>query len=93
MMHDDHEHHEGHDHDKDHKGHKQNSHDHGLGGQKEKSVLEFVLEHNKQHTEELVGLAEKLEQAGKTEAAALLRAASSDYESGNAKLHSALHKL
>ena len=55
-----------------------------------KILLEYMLEHNQQHTEELAALATKLEASSATESAALLREAIAAYETGNKKLAEAL---
>jgi len=69
------------------------------GHEKDKSIPEprlilgYMLEHNKQHAAELAALAGKLEDAGRKDAAALVREATAAYGQGNAKLAEALQSL
>ena len=74
-----------------HDGH--GHHEGGAGEDREKLVLTYMLEHNRHHVEELQSLADKIEQQGRAEAAALLRSAAADYEAGCEKLHAALHQM
>ena len=67
-----------------HEGH---THDHKTPDPK--ILLEYMLEHNQQHAEELAALATKLETTGAPESAALLREALAAYETGNTKLKGA----
>ena len=79
--------HDGHDH----------SHGQPMGENKEsdktKLLLSFTLEHNVQHAAEIKALAERLENESNFEAAKLIREAVAMYESGNDKIHEALHLL
>lgn len=57
---------------------------------REKLILEYMLEHNKQHAKELVELAVKLENIGARDTATIILNAVYDYETGNNKLASAI---
>ncbi|MDR1816445.1 MAG: hypothetical protein LBR00_07250 [Clostridiales Family XIII bacterium] len=73
-------------------------HDHSGGhgpdaADKTALLLQFTLEHNRQHALEIQNLADKLRAAGKAEAAALLEDALRDYETGNEKFAHAIEHL
>ena len=68
-------------------------HTHEHAAPEPKLLLRYMLDHNRQHAEELAGLAAKLEGAGGPQAAALTREALAAYEQGNAKLAEALSAL
>ena len=52
-------------------------------------LLQYMLDHNKHHTDELEDAADLVSE----EAAALIKEAVHAYEDGNAKLEEALHKM
>ena len=52
-----------------------------------------MLNHNKNHTEELLTLANAIEEKGDVEAARIIKNAIHDYTEGNEKLASALEIL
>ena len=58
-----------------------------------KLLLTYMLEHNRQHAEELAALAAKLKANGAAEAAALTTEALAAYETGNEKLKGACDVL
>ncbi|MDR0877573.1 MAG: hypothetical protein LBN21_05930 [Treponema sp.] len=66
------------------------THDHLTDPAKIKALLEFMIEHNKQHGEEIADLAHSLYHAGQNEAADLLGNGVKDFENGNEKLIEAL---
>ena len=78
--------HDGHD-------HEHSPHNEAHGTDRTKLLLQFMLDHNIQHVAEANTLAKKLENESRTEAAALLRDAIKNYESGNEKIHEALHLI
>jgi hypothetical protein len=63
------------------------------GKAKEKQILAYMLEHNKQHAKELIDIAVKLENKGANDTAAIIRNSVYDYETGNDKLAAALETL
>jgi|GEM_PF-5422226 len=71
----------------------QDGHGHSPGEDRDKLVLGYMLEHNREHVSELLGLAAKFEDAGQSGAAALIREAAKDFGSGNGKLGEALARL
>ena len=78
-----------HDHDHDH--------EHDIkteeGENKDRLILTYMLEHNKQHTKELVELAVKLENEGENDTATIILNAVFDFETGNDKLATAIKTL
>jgi len=61
--------------------------------QKDKLVLGYMLEHNKQHAKELVELAIKLENRGLHDTATIILNAVYDFERGNDKLEAAINTI
>jgi hypothetical protein len=57
------------------------------------ALLGFMLNHNREHAEELANVAHKLRHAGKNEAAGLLEDAVKEFHGGNEKLKKALDLL
>jgi len=57
------------------------------------AILSYMLNHNKNHTEELLTLANAIEEKGDVEAARIIKNAIHDYTEGNEKLASALEIL
>jgi hypothetical protein len=49
-----------------------------------------MLQHNREHTQELADLGIRLEQSGKAKAARQLKAATEEYERGNKNLEAAI---
>ena len=66
---------------------------HAEGEDKDKLILTYMLEHNKQHTKELVELAIKLENEGANDTATIILNAVYDFETGNDKLATAVKTL
>ena len=62
-------------------------------GPEPRLVLGYMLEHNRQHAAELGPLADRLEEAGGKDAAALVREAIAAYGLGNGKLDEALKRI
>ena len=60
---------------------------------KDTALLEYMLEHNRHHAQELVELASGLRDGGKGEAAELIGGAVAFFEKGNAELEKALDAL
>ena len=60
---------------------------------KDKLILTYMLEHNKQHAKELVELAIRLENQGSNDTATIILNAVNDIETGNDKLVSAIKTL
>jgi hypothetical protein len=99
-----HEHPHGHDHHDHEQEHHQN-HGHGSAGlehsgeppaegiSKIKTILAYMLDHNKQHTEELEEMAGKLSRANRGDAAALLNQGVEDFKRGNEKFAQALERI
>jgi hypothetical protein len=58
-----------------------------------RALLSYMVDHNRQHGEEIRGLAHSLSHAGQREAADLLDRGVSDFEKGNEKLAKALELL
>jgi hypothetical protein len=91
--------HDGHDcqcgHEHDHAHRHVHEHEHETGGDPAKlfSVLEFMLEHNKSHTDDLAELAHKLYHAGSGAAADLIAAGVKDFKAGNGRLEEALRLI
>ena len=75
--------HEGHDHNHEH-------HHHNESPSKTLALMTYMLDHNKQHAEELHDISHNLSGEGQEEAAKLLHEAVHDFESGNQKLEQAL---
>jgi hypothetical protein len=73
--------------------HHTRGHTHKPGELKEKLLLGYMLEHNKQHIKELIELATKLQNSNKHDTAAIILNAVYDYETGNDKLMTALKTL
>ena len=81
-----------------HDVHEHSCHDHaGMRREqpagKDKLVLEYLIEHNRQHTSELNAIADKFDETGDKDAAASIRDAAGAYAIGNDKLANALTKL
>ena len=83
--------HGGHDHDHGH-SHEHHHHDPASKGDKTLALLSYMYDHNVQHTEELLGMADQVEEAGKTTVAAKIREAAAEFNKGNDLLHEALHQ-
>jgi hypothetical protein len=81
-MHDGHENGGGHTHTHDHKQ--------AVSPEKTKALLAYMLEHNREHAQELVQLKVQLETMGKDEAAGLLGEAIAYYDCGNTKLNASV---
>jgi rubrerythrin len=62
----------------------------GQASAKTRTILEYMLEHNRRHTGELSGVAEKLREEGLGTAADLVMEAAKNFEDGNEKLAKAL---
>lgn len=91
-----------HSHDHDHNHEHSHDHDHELShtetageanSNKLITLMDYMLSHNIQHTEELEKMCEKLEKEGFKEGSALIKECVSDYQNGNEKLREALHKI
>ena len=54
------------------------------------ALLNYMLDHNRHHADELHDICHALEDEGKTEAAAALAEALHEYDHGNSKLEKAL---
>jgi hypothetical protein len=93
-MHDlSHEHSNGHEHGHEH-GHSHDSVSAAAGPtDKTRLIMDFTLEHNRQHAAEMRALAEKLRAEGKAAAAGLLAEGVNDYERGNEKIARAIEHL
>ena len=63
------------------------------GINRDKLVLGYMLEHNKQHAKELIELAIKLENRGMNDTATIILNAVYDFERGNDKLDAAMKTL
>lgn len=98
MIHDHHEHTHSHNHEHHHTHSHEHSHnhEHSHGGHSEMekvlALMDYMLHHNREHTEELKKMAEKLNEASKKEAAALLSESAGFFSKGNDKLAEALAK-
>lgn len=69
-------------------------HHHGfLKKDKDTALLEYMLEHNRHHAQELTELAENLAGSDKGAAAELIGGAVAFFEKGNAELEKALEAL
>jgi hypothetical protein len=68
-------------------------HEHLTDPAKIKALLEYMIDHNRQHGEEIAGLAHSLYHAGQNDAADLLCEAAKDFESRNDKIAKALALL
>ena len=87
----DHEHLHGHEHDHEH-----HHHDHALhegGADTLTAVLKYMLDHNMHHADELKGIAAKLQEQGKAEAAKALGESTGLFDAANEKLAAALRLL
>jgi hypothetical protein len=71
-----------------HEGHDHHRHDEVSG--KTLALMTYMLDHNKQHTEELHDMSHDLSHEGQEEASKLLHEAVSAFERGNEKLEQAL---
>jgi hypothetical protein len=89
--HDHHEHHHEHSHGSAGPEHSGDTPAEGIG--KITTILAYMLDHNKQHTEELEELAGKLARANREDAAALLRQGVEDFKRGNEKFAQALERI
>lgn len=69
------------------------AHKHTQSIEEATALLNYMLDHNAHHAEELHALSHDLEDHGKAEAATLLHECARDFESANAKLAAALDKL
>ena len=79
-----------------HDGHEHGIHEHESGAvtaDQAVALLQYMLEHNRQHAGELLEMSHKLEAMGFGDAACLLDAAVDDFSSGNNMLESALENL
>ncbi len=56
-------------------------------------MMNYMYNHNSDHTEELAGMAGKLRELGMNDAADRIDEAVKAYREGNAKLHDALHAM
>ncbi len=64
-------------------------HHHGEEAMEAKALLQYMIDHNKHHADELYDLANKLDGSAKE----LVHAAVIDYETGTGKLEQALKAL
>jgi hypothetical protein len=82
----------GHDHPHDGCDHEHHTHEHPSPADLAKlnALLGFMLNHNREHTEELANVAHKFRHAGRNEAAGLLEDAVKEFHGGNEKLKKAL---
>jgi hypothetical protein len=62
----------------------------GQAPAKTRAILEYMLDHNRRHAQELSGVAEKIRAEGLGTAADLVMEAVQDFEEGNEKLAKAL---
>lgn len=62
----------------------------GVSPEKTLALLSYMLQHNREHTQELADLGIRLEQSGKAKAARQLKAATEEYERGNKNLEAAI---
>jgi hypothetical protein len=69
------------------------THEHIEDPAKITALLGYMVDHNRQHGEEIHGLAHSLSHAGQQEAADLLDQGQKDFEKGNEKLAKALNLL
>lgn len=88
--HHDHEH--GHTNDHDHEHHHTHDHSHisETGASRDRKILEYMIGHNAEHAQEMRDLAQKLQEAGNKEAAALIRTAAAGFDAANGGLKYAL---
>ena len=56
----------------------------------QEAILAYMLDHNRHHAAELLGIAKQFHAAGKSEAAAQIEKAVEDFEKGNMRLSVAL---
>lgn len=86
-----------HSHAHSHDGEMSHSHEHSHGGfesvEQAEALMKYMLEHNRHHADELHQVCHKLEDMGKTAAAAELGLALSRYNEGNDNLARALEAL
>ncbi|MDR2630175.1 MAG: hypothetical protein LBC60_04560 [Spirochaetaceae bacterium] len=89
-----HEHEHCHPHEHGHEHEHTHSHPHTHGGQPDltriKTLLTYMLEHNKEHAGELGSLAHELRHAGLDKAADILDTGLKDFDRGNEKIAEAL---
>jgi len=89
-MHDGHSHELGHGHDHDH----DHNHENASGiSQKDLALLKYMLEHNRQHAEELISTGKKIKTAGSDEAAKKIDDAVHYFEHANEELEKAISLL
>ncbi|AEF82544.1 hypothetical protein [Leadbettera azotonutricia] len=81
------------DHGKPHDHHDHEHHGDAGGQAKTLPLLQYMIEHNKSHAQELAELAHTLHHAGSDGAAELIGKGVKDFEAGNAKLEEALKLL
>lgn len=89
-MHVGHGHHHEHEHSHDHAHEHEHTH---ADAAKNLALLKYMLEHNKQHAEELHEMAHALTHAGNDEAAQLIHESIDDFNTGNEKIAEALKLL
>ena len=79
-----------HAHDSLHDAAQEHDHDHSSAGDEKETfaLIRYMLSHNRHHAEELKGLADKLSDMGKLEAADILSEGISCFEKGNSLLES-----
>ena len=68
-------------------------HHHAEGADALPAVLQYMLEHNIHHADEIKGIARKLREQEKTEAAAALEESTALFDRANEKLAAALKML
>lgn len=85
-----------HDHEAEHSHtHEGGGHSHGGDKNMEQmlAIMNYMLDHNRDHAEELATFSGKLAEAGHPEAAALLKEGVAEFGKGNDKLAQALKKI
>jgi hypothetical protein len=77
----------------EHSDHHDHNHGHTGGGPQIRTLLEYMIEHNKSHAAELDELARKLRGTEQQAAADLIAEGITDFDRGNKKLVRALELL
>ena len=88
--HHDHDHHDHHDHEHHHHHHEAPVVEVAEKYRKAATLLSYMANHNADHTQELVSMADNLREMGLTDAAACIDQGITEYNKGNEKLKEAL---
>jgi len=75
-----------------HEGHSHHGHESKSAG-KELALLEYMANHNRQHTEELHSLSHELKKQGRGDEAGLIAEAEAHFTKGTDLLYKALNQL